>query len=207
MNEKDARVRYTKEMIRKSFLELLKEKPAAKITVKELCEKSGINRATFYKHYADVYDLLEKLEQQFLEEERKSLESLNLNSLENMYRVTLLSLKENKETWIGLAGWNGDPHFTVRQMEVIRSFSLPLLQKKLPKLSEEKQKLVYAYLMQGAGSVIYSWVREGAPSLDETVHVLSELTAGVCEAAGRLAGEENTVVCKRRDTDAVKGKK
>ena len=67
MNEKDARVRYTKEMIRKSFLELLKEKPAAKITVKELCEAADINRTTFYRNYLDIYDLYEKLEEELTE--------------------------------------------------------------------------------------------------------------------------------------------
>lgn len=47
----DARVRYTVHMIQNVFLELLKEKPVAKITVKEICEHAEINRSTFYKHY------------------------------------------------------------------------------------------------------------------------------------------------------------
>ena len=50
----DARVRYTVHMIQNIFLELLKEKPVAKITVKEICERAEINRSTFYKHYQDV---------------------------------------------------------------------------------------------------------------------------------------------------------
>ena len=41
----DARVRYTVHMIQNIFLELLKEKPIAKITVKEICERAEINRA------------------------------------------------------------------------------------------------------------------------------------------------------------------
>ena len=45
----DARVRYTVHMIQNVFLELLKEKPVAKITVKEICEHAEINRSTFYK--------------------------------------------------------------------------------------------------------------------------------------------------------------
>ena len=45
--KQDARVRYTKMMIRNSLLELLRTKPIAKITVTEICEMAGINRATF----------------------------------------------------------------------------------------------------------------------------------------------------------------
>lgn len=58
----DARVRYTNRMIRQCFYELLLEKELSKITVSEICKHAQINRSTFYKHYADPYDLMEKLE-------------------------------------------------------------------------------------------------------------------------------------------------
>ena len=53
-------------MIRSSFIELLREKPVAKISVTELCERAGINRATFYAHYADPSDLLRSIEDEIL---------------------------------------------------------------------------------------------------------------------------------------------
>ena len=34
-------------------------KPIDKITIKDLVEKCGLNRQTFYYHFDDVYDLLE----------------------------------------------------------------------------------------------------------------------------------------------------
>ena len=64
----DARVRYTKMVIKNSFVKLLQSKPLSKITVKEICDLSEINRATFYKYYCDPYDLLEKIEFEFLDE-------------------------------------------------------------------------------------------------------------------------------------------
>ncbi len=69
MNEKktDARVRYTKMMIRNGFTSLLKEKALAKVTVTDICAKAGINRATFYSHYKDPTDLMESLENELLE--------------------------------------------------------------------------------------------------------------------------------------------
>ena len=48
MEKLDARKRYTQMILKQSFLKLLKEKPVNKITVKELCELSQINRATLY---------------------------------------------------------------------------------------------------------------------------------------------------------------
>ena len=60
----DRRVKYTKNIIKESFVELLRKKDINKITVSELCEKADINRATFYRYYIDVYDLLEKIGQE-----------------------------------------------------------------------------------------------------------------------------------------------
>lgn len=62
----DARVRYTRMRIKDAFLTCLAEKPVGKITVKELCDMAEINRATFYKHYADPFDPLEKLQDEAL---------------------------------------------------------------------------------------------------------------------------------------------
>lgn len=52
----DARVRYTKLVIKDAFISLLKEKPLNKVTVKEICALAGINRATFYRYYCDFTD-------------------------------------------------------------------------------------------------------------------------------------------------------
>ena len=41
-----------------AFLEILNEKDYAYITVKEICEKAGVNRSTFYLHYETMSDLL-----------------------------------------------------------------------------------------------------------------------------------------------------
>jgi len=42
----DARTRYTKMMIKNSFIQLVQEKPFAKITLKEVCSLAGINHST-----------------------------------------------------------------------------------------------------------------------------------------------------------------
>ena len=72
----DHRSRVTKMLIRKAFMELLRQKPLASISVKELCELAGINRGTFYSHYQDVYDLLDQLEQEMMNDFQKALEPL-----------------------------------------------------------------------------------------------------------------------------------
>ena len=49
----DRRVRKTKKQLRLALMELLAEKSAKSISVRELTERADINRGTFYIHYRD----------------------------------------------------------------------------------------------------------------------------------------------------------
>lgn len=71
----DARIRYTKMVIKDAFIALLKEKPVNKVTVKEICGLAEINRATFYKYYSDPFDLLDKIESEMLSQLQSSLKT------------------------------------------------------------------------------------------------------------------------------------
>lgn len=58
----DLRVQRTQKNIINAFIELRASKPLEKITIKELSDLAFINKATFYTHYKDIYDLAEQLE-------------------------------------------------------------------------------------------------------------------------------------------------
>lgn len=57
----DLRKKRTDADIMRGFTKLLKEKGFSKITIKEIIEESMIHRNTFYLHFTDKYDLLERL--------------------------------------------------------------------------------------------------------------------------------------------------
>ena len=44
------RTQYTRRALRDALIELLADKPLARITVRELCERADVNRSTFYAH-------------------------------------------------------------------------------------------------------------------------------------------------------------
>lgn len=56
--KEDLRVRKTKKALHMAFLELLSQKTFEEITINELCERAGVRRATFYKHYDDKFSFL-----------------------------------------------------------------------------------------------------------------------------------------------------
>ena len=53
----DPRVRRTRALLVRAFNELLAEKGHAGLTVQEIAERATINRATFYAHFKDQYEL------------------------------------------------------------------------------------------------------------------------------------------------------
>lgn len=102
MAKTDARVRYTKMVIKNSFAGILEKKPLAKVTVKEICEYSEINRATFYKYYCDAFDLLEQMEQEFLKELEDHVSQSIHQDFKETIRYILESVKAKAELYLSL---------------------------------------------------------------------------------------------------------
>ena len=51
----------TKRAIKESFVNLLNERPLNKISVRDITDKCGINRNSFYYHYQDIPALMEEI--------------------------------------------------------------------------------------------------------------------------------------------------
>jgi AcrR family transcriptional regulator len=56
----DPRVVRTRKLLNQAFFELMNEKGFQSITVQDVADRAGVNRATFYAHYEDKYDLLDR---------------------------------------------------------------------------------------------------------------------------------------------------
>ena len=70
----DPRVRRTRELLVRAFDELVEEKGHSGLTVREIAERATINRATFYAHFRDQYELFDYvISEAFREELRRRL--------------------------------------------------------------------------------------------------------------------------------------
>ena len=56
----DPRIHRTRKLIMDAFIELSSQKEFKDITVKDITAEAMINRATFYYHFEDIFDLLDK---------------------------------------------------------------------------------------------------------------------------------------------------
>ncbi|MEH7225420.1 TetR/AcrR family transcriptional regulator [Bacillus sp. JJ1566] len=84
----DPRVLRTRKLIMDSFIDLSGKKEFKDITIKDITTEAMINRATFYYHFEDIYDLLEKVLSEVL--------LINLDS-ESFKQSEL-----NEETFVGI---------------------------------------------------------------------------------------------------------
>ena len=50
-----------KELLVEGLYLCMKDKPFEKITIKQICDKTGVIRGTFYNHFIDKYEALEYL--------------------------------------------------------------------------------------------------------------------------------------------------
>ncbi len=76
----DRRKKYTQMVLKDSLMQLLKEKQISSITVKEICEWADINRSTFYSHFTDQFDLLDKIENELIDDMAGYLHQCNFEN-------------------------------------------------------------------------------------------------------------------------------
>lgn len=97
-NENDLRVLRTRKAILNSFRELAIGRDLKDISIKEITDRAGINRKTFYLHYHSIEDLLVGLQQQFSEEIIAVMGSvMKTKDGKEAFRKTLLYLAGDPE--------------------------------------------------------------------------------------------------------------
>lgn len=109
-NKTDLRIIKTKKSIYRAFFKLLNEKGFEKISVKDISDEAVISRNTFYLHYEDKYDLMDKLCDEMVtalfENVNKKIENyaeLSLNvTVSSITKVLMLAnevISENEEMY------------------------------------------------------------------------------------------------------------
>lgn len=175
----DARVRYTKMRIRDAFFECLEKKQVSKITVKEICDIAEINRATFYKHYADPFELLQKIEEEELGAIQKSIEHAHGRVSKNVLLAIVEGMKEKGNPYMLLASSNGDPGFAARISELFYRTYRPRMARSLPECTEAEKDMAYLFISGGCGHLISAWLKEGMQTSPEEVTDRIENICGV----------------------------
>lgn len=179
----DRRVKYTKMVLKDSFINLLEKKDISRITIKELCEDADINRATFYAHYSDQYDLMERIQDELLDNiadylaayTKDELATLPVDTVEHIFEY----IKENARLCKLLLSERGDLNFQKRVLMLAYEKNINDLIKN-GVTSREDAEYIYAFTLTGCVGVIQKWLNDNMVKspryMAETITMLT--TAG-----------------------------
>lgn len=87
----DIRILRSKKAISDTLMGLLNERDFKTITITEIVNKAGVNRGTFYKHYAYKEDILQEIQDDFLEQLATMLENNYQDVCYSNLKTVLLS--------------------------------------------------------------------------------------------------------------------
>jgi AcrR family transcriptional regulator len=155
----DARVRYTRMVIKDSFVKLLKDQPINKITVKDVCDLAEINRATFYKHYTDCFDLLKRIEDESIAELQQLVKDSRHKGISDIFNKILSEMKEKGSLYYTLFSENGDSAFPTRILNLCYEQVNPLIE--APDYSLTQQEWLYYFMAYGCSGILTHWVNSG----------------------------------------------
>ena len=173
----DRRTKYTQSIIKESFINLLKNKDIKKITVSEICQKADINRATFYRYYLDVYDLLDKIEEDFVNELKlASVDKINY-TVGTFAKDLLTTFTKNKDLAKILYYTNNNSTYFLNDiMSLAYEKCKTKWQKDIPNLPSEDIEYAASYIFNGALGIINYWIlNDFDKTIDEIAKIIEEL--------------------------------
>lgn len=166
--------RYTQPAIRQCFVEMLKKRPIEKISVGELCEKVDINRSTFYRHYPDLYALLDDIaddcfHELFLAPSRSADRSASFEEAGYAHILKMCELTEQKKDLYKLLLFGRTRTQLLDKIE--DSLCQLYIQAHEPSnyLPAPEVRLNYHFLVHGITGVWLAWLRDDCVSPKERV--------------------------------------
>ena len=173
----DRRVRKTRRQLRECLISLLKEKKVQDITVRELTDMADLNRGTFYLHYKDVFDLLEKTEAELQDEFNQLVlkhDAVDLKQRPAVIFNEIYSLVyENADLIEILLGENGDLNFVNRLKKLIREKCLKDWMEEFRTGNPAVFDAFFSYIASGCVGLVQYWLQTG---LKETPQQMAKLT-------------------------------
>lgn len=173
----DRRVRRTRARLREAFTALLREKPVEEITVRELTDLADVNRGTFYGHYRDIYDLLEQMEGEAIQEFTALMDRYSSSDLRGGLLPILTDVFRFVEKHGGLCAAllsRRDDLFFQQIGALIDRKCLGEWQELYHFAGEEQRAYCMDFLVAGAVELVRGWVTRGFAETPEDMAALTE---------------------------------
>lgn len=179
MNKKEQKSIQTKQKLQDAFLALYTGRNIDKISIREITDMAGYNRATFYIHYTDVYHLRDTIEETLLrtldtkaEEIFSPMGDYDIAPL----ATTIFSLYHNYGDTFFILLTHPNSSFSNKVKHLMRTKFL----KRCPGLSSEdtlKVSLIMEYQISAVIGVIAYWQKTKDIPFEDLLTALREISS------------------------------
>ena len=198
MNRSESKYFATAIRMDEAFLKLIEKKDFAYITVKEICEKAGVNRSTFYLHYETINNLLEESAQYIIDQFVRSmpcdtadfLEKLQGRPLEELYLITpeyltpyLTYIKKHRFIFKATVERASTLRMDAAYQNLNRHVLTPILNRF--QVPTEDQKYIMQFHISGLMAIINEWLEDDCK--DSIAHIASVIQHCIKGEHGRTS--------------------
>lgn len=170
MKKSESKYSHTARSMDDALIALLGKKDFELITIKEICQKAGVNRSTFYLHYENTYDLLRECVEQLGREFAKKFEGITIDvEAQDLSKLLLIDedhlipylefVRENRTLFKAVHDhaelFGTDRAYRAMYERVfdpiLRRFGSP----------QEDNAYIMEYFSHGLSALVLKWVAEG----------------------------------------------
>ncbi len=169
MNKSESKYYNTAFLMDQALLLLLNKKEFDYITVKEICEKAGVNRSTFYLHYENMTDLLiesiEYLKKQLVDKFNETdIVDISSNNLDDLLLYTpkytlpyLEFIKENKKVFMAAVSQPNVFEVDSTFNNMYNKLFEPILEKF--NINDAEKKYIIKFYINGVHAIVIEWIK------------------------------------------------
>lgn len=195
MNKSESKYFHTAARMDEAFLALLEQKEFAYITVKEICERAGVNRSTFYLHYETVDDLLSEsveymngqFRSYFNRDPGAFITKLRTCPMEELHLVTpeyltpyLRYIQEHKRLFRAVVEHPAALRADDTYERLFRHVFTPILERY--QIPAQDRKYLMAFYIQGLMAIIAEWLERDCG--DPIEHIISVMELCIARRNG-----------------------
>ncbi|MEE3420317.1 MAG: TetR/AcrR family transcriptional regulator [Lachnospiraceae bacterium] len=181
--KEDERYQVVEEAIDMAFQQLVATQPPDKISVRDVINRAGIARSTFYNHYVDMPSLIEAQEDRSISRILAMMEDFHPTTQEESLQHFFLSLCRyiEKDHFVaGLIKTPEAPDFIRKMLLMFHAYDAQIKQVRYESehFSEENMYAI-AYAIGGALGVLHKWTSDSLDMSPVTIatylaHIFSE---------------------------------
>lgn len=171
VSETDPRSIRTRQLLRNALMQLVAEKSFATLTIQDVTRQAGLNRTTYYLHYAGLHELLDDCARTLFAEMREDIYAnkpldfrQDSTSLVPFVESVFYHLEKHERFYRTMLGRQGDPLFRILFQELLSELILePIAAQTQGDNLSPQLEMTLRFFSAGFTGVASWWLEKGKP--------------------------------------------